>query len=415
MPKPASELRNVIGRLGHQYPRLAAKREGAELFGAPRLNAFMLFKPNEVRLSRIIADLFDPSGSHGQDMLFLNALLQSLKLPRVGVMDPVSVRREMVTKAGRQIDLVIGLPELIIGIENKPWAAQRPAQLSDYLEALKGWSRGRTAVLIFLSNKEPESAVDEVRIVRLHSDDDDEPSLNKIVAQCRDNTRAPRTKIHLDELHAYLAFEFGGTPMIDDADTPYVEAVEAEFERGADSRRALAMAMLANTALHEVLLDELSDLILNAARRSFKGIEQEDDDTSLFDALSDKDDWWGIRRPSWPANCSVAIAPGKMDYLDVYFGVRAPDGTKKGIDDDEACALRKVIAAAVADVEGGSSTAGWPWWKYAEPLSWTSEQLASLVLQSPTGKLADHPRVKDLIDRLIVLVAAVDKAVAPSR
>ena len=90
---------------------LSAKRAGSELFGAPRLNAFSLFQPNEFRLSRIIADLFDPKGTHGQDILFLNALLGALHLPRASIIEPISVRREMLTKAGRQIDLVIECSE----------------------------------------------------------------------------------------------------------------------------------------------------------------------------------------------------------------------------------------------------------------------------------------------------------------
>lgn len=65
----------MLGRVSHQLPLLDAKRAGTELFGAPRLNAFTLVNPNENTLSRIIGDLLDPGGTHGQGAVFLNALL----------------------------------------------------------------------------------------------------------------------------------------------------------------------------------------------------------------------------------------------------------------------------------------------------------------------------------------------------
>ena len=43
---------------------------------------------------------------------------------------------------------------------------------------------------------------------------------------------------------AYLAFEFEDEPMMADADSAYVDAVEAEYERSVESKRAIAMAML---------------------------------------------------------------------------------------------------------------------------------------------------------------------------
>ena len=402
-------LRPALERLSHQYPMLAAKRAGSELFGAPRLNAFSLFQPNEVRLSRIIADLFDPRGTHGQDILFLNSLLGTLDLPRVSIIEPISVRREMVTRAGRQIDLVIETPRMIVGIENKPWAAQQPNQLTDYLAALRGWSRGRTPVLIFLSNKEPETAQDDVRVVRLHSDEG--PSLTQILAGCSAHIRAARAQSHIKEMIAYLASEFGDEPMMADADTAYVEAVEAEYERGPESKRAIAMTMLSQGRLHKLLIEEIAERILAKARSLFEDVEEEYDDCTLSEALGDKDSWWGFRRPTWPENCSVAVSPGRTNFGDIYFGARAPDPRNKSVTRGDGCASREIINSAVAAVEGGAASGWWPWWKWAEPLAWTPETLASLLLESPTGLIADHPRIQDLIDRMLALATAVDEAV----
>ncbi len=389
---------------------LAAKRAGSELFGAPRLNAFSLFQPNEVSLSRIIADIFDPRGTHGQDILFLNGLLGKLDLPRVSLIEPVTVRREMVTQEGRQIDLVIETPRILLGIENKPWAAQQPNQLVDYLGALEGWSRGRTPVLIFLSNKEPETAQSKVRVVRMHSEE--EPALTQILFECQRGIRAARTQTHIAELIAYLKSEFGDEPMKADEDAAYIEAVESEYERGIESKRALAMTMLSQNRLHGILIEEIAERVLVKVRSAFPDVEEEYEDCSLSEALGDKDNWWGFRRPSWPDNCSVAISPGRTNYGGVYFGVRAPDPFNKSVEKGDSCASRQTIHEAVKAVEGGSSSAWWPWWKWAEPISWNAESLASLLLESPTGLVVDHPRIQDLIDRMLALANAVDEVLA---
>jgi hypothetical protein len=77
------------------------------------------FEPNEVTLSRIIADLIDPKGTHGQGPLFLNALLSSLGFNRVTWRDPVRVIREGLTAEGRRIDIVVETPRTLLGVENK--------------------------------------------------------------------------------------------------------------------------------------------------------------------------------------------------------------------------------------------------------------------------------------------------------
>src|SRR5712671_2273081 len=115
-PKVSERLRPNLARvfdsLGQQMPLLDAHRAGAELYGAPRLSPFELFGPNELALSRILGDLFDPRGSHGQGALFLNALLSDLGLPLIGVRDIVRVNREVLTEERRRIDVVIETPHV---------------------------------------------------------------------------------------------------------------------------------------------------------------------------------------------------------------------------------------------------------------------------------------------------------------
>ena len=158
---------------------------------------------------------------------------------------------------------------------------------------------------------------------------------------------------------AYLAFEFGDEPMMADADSAYVEAVEAEYERSVESKRAIAMTMLSQARLHEILIEEIAVLILSRAREISEDFEEEYCDCTLSEALGDKDNWWGVRRPCWPENCSVAISPSRTNFCDVYSGVRSPDPHNKSIDKGDDCASRSTLSIAVASVEGGATTGWW--------------------------------------------------------
>src|SRR4051812_49772316 len=100
-------LSDLVMSLGDQLPRIEAEIAGAELYGAPRLSAFQLLAPNENALSRVIADLLDCRGSHGQGELFLNHFLEEAKLPTVGPRDTrhVKVTKEFLTDDSRRIDI----------------------------------------------------------------------------------------------------------------------------------------------------------------------------------------------------------------------------------------------------------------------------------------------------------------------
>ena len=154
-------LSELLSDLGDQLPRLDAHVTGAELYGAPRLSVFRLLSPTEPTLSRVIADLLDPRGSHGQGELFLNSLLEKVDLPPVTIRDIVRVTREVrTTPKNRRIDIVVETPRVVLGIENKPWAGQLENQLKDYWEYLvgRGKAAGKLAKLVFLSDQQAETS-----------------------------------------------------------------------------------------------------------------------------------------------------------------------------------------------------------------------------------------------------------------
>lgn len=405
-----SALPAMLRRIANQLPLLAAKRAGSELYGSPRLNAFLLFQPNENTLSRIIEDLFDPNGTHGQGTTFLNALFDAIGLPKVSAIDPVRTRREASTAEGRRIDLVIETPSVLLGLENKPWAKQQSRQLQDYLDALRIWSRGRQVALVFLSDQEPQTAKDDVIALPFVSIDE-EPSLLSILEAAVGNIKASRARIHVQEFITYIGSQFGNNGMIDESDSPYVEAVEAEF-MGEVNRKAIASVLLSSRALHAQVLDEIGADLLNSLREVADDF-QVVNGAKLSETLSKKDVSWQLRRASWPVNLSISLEAAKPGFGDIYFGVLAPDPEESDFKaDGSACPSRPLIEPALKSFNGGGKTIWYPWWKFAATRHWTLEFAAHIVLHSPTGHVQDHPEIEELRRVVLELASAIDEAIA---
>ncbi len=117
-------------------------------------------RPNENRLSDIIACLLDANGSHGQQGKFLDAFLKRLfekkrpgriaelsgKQPQVKREDPTYYNDE---NQRRRIDITIDFKDVGIGIENKPWAGEGDGQLKAYYSHLK--REYDSAYLVFIT------------------------------------------------------------------------------------------------------------------------------------------------------------------------------------------------------------------------------------------------------------------------
>lgn len=232
-PGADSGLASPLQDLEHQSPLRDTKRAGVELYAAPRLSLFDLVRPNENAFSRIIADRLDPVGTHGQGCLFLNALLGSLNLPRVGVRDVVQVAGKIQTDDRRRIDIIVETPTVLLGIETTLWGAvQQPNQLSDYRRELKNQAHGKRFALVFLSDQAEKS--DPGEVVRLPPYAvQPQPSLNGVLSSVVGTVRAPRARTYVEDLITSINLQFGGAPGIEQSDGPYIEAVEAEFARRA--------------------------------------------------------------------------------------------------------------------------------------------------------------------------------------
>jgi hypothetical protein len=396
-------LSSFLDELGNQMPLLDAVRAGAEMYGAPRLSPFHLFSPNEPALSRIVGDLFDPRGTHGQGPLFLNELLLTLSLPRVGVRDLVTVQREALTQKRRRIDLVIETPKVLLGIENKPWAKQLPDQLSDYRAELNSRAGKKLPTLVFLSMQEERTAKGDV--VRLPYFAGEGPSLYAILNGAVERTRAIRSLTFIRDFMQYIEFQFGEGIVSKEEDEPYVQAVEVEFEGEQRKRQAVAAVMLAQSKLRARIVDEIGIYLLSVLGKDF-AVEG---DRQLSESLKEKDDAWLPRKRNWPKNCGVGIGTESGDLRNVYFGVFSPDPRSSEVG-ELSCEARPKLESLTKAVPGGKKSAWFPWWNWTDIKDWTPESMARLVLESPNGRVDQHPDVQELGRRVIQLTEAVDTA-----
>ena len=126
---------------------------------AQRFNVFDYLRTDELGLSRIVADLLDPKGRHGQGPMFLELLLWKLKRPFAttrGHLDHASVDVEKTIEGDRRLDIYVSIGDYCLAIENKPYAGDQPRQVDDYLRWLN--QRFKSSLLIYLSPRgEPPS------------------------------------------------------------------------------------------------------------------------------------------------------------------------------------------------------------------------------------------------------------------
>ncbi|MCW7077346.1 MAG: PD-(D/E)XK nuclease family protein [Candidatus Syntrophoarchaeum sp.] len=152
-------LTNFFQPLIFRYRVAKEIKKQTDKYLASDFNLIELIKPDENRISDLVALLLNPKGEHGQGETFLKEFIEYLKgflektenLKALGQIDisQVSVEKEFATYEGRRIDIFVKFPGFVIGIENKPWAGERDRQLADYNEFLQNFGN-ENYILIYL-------------------------------------------------------------------------------------------------------------------------------------------------------------------------------------------------------------------------------------------------------------------------
>lgn len=196
-----------------QQVEMAEKLDRLEASG---FNVFDLIKPDENRLSDVLALLLNPRGAHGQGDLFLRLLMEKLDAGlSVKHTKRATVRREAPTRRidndRRRMDVLVDADDLVV-IENKVYAAEQPEQVKDYLEHLHRCIQGRSAhsTVIYLTpgGRPPDSislevAAQEVSGNRLRCWSYGK-HLREWLEECRSQCEAPRFRDFLTDFIHYI-------------------------------------------------------------------------------------------------------------------------------------------------------------------------------------------------------------------
>ena len=150
--------------------KIGTLRKANELFSdrlAPDFNVFDFLRTDEMGLSRCIASLLNPTGTHGQGSVFLKEFLaridKSLPETRNVIwattdMDECQVTLETQANGQRRIDVYLKFKHgEVIGIENKPWAGDQENQLNDYADFIEKETGNGRWLLVYLCNGDPST------------------------------------------------------------------------------------------------------------------------------------------------------------------------------------------------------------------------------------------------------------------
>lgn len=166
-----THIPQLLSQISHEFKALKIARQRYAKQLAPEFSVFNYIYTDEMMLSKIIADLLNPSGEHAQGNLFLSLFFHQLNLSddwRNIDLDHanITVQTEKIIRNGRRMDIYIHIKidqqSYGICIENKPFAADGNQQLQDYADEM-GFLFPKNWHLVYLSGYGNEPAEHSVR------------------------------------------------------------------------------------------------------------------------------------------------------------------------------------------------------------------------------------------------------------
>lgn len=215
-----AELAGYFGGLATRLSETEQERRAEQARAAPVFNVFEYLKHqglDEIGLSRLLANLLDPYGIHGQGDRFLKIFLRDIAKTEWPCGPATRIIREDLTRfshsPGRRIDITIHLGSRGIGVENKPWAGEGEDQIKDYKEHLARKYKGNFCLLYLSGNGAPPKSLSKgqlrmlsnrgkFRIVTYHED------LAEWTKSCQEVCPSDHVRWFLEDFHNYIRDTF---------------------------------------------------------------------------------------------------------------------------------------------------------------------------------------------------------------
>ena len=387
---------------------------------ARRFNVFDYLRTDELGLSKIVADLLNPSGSHGQGILFLEKFVDGLgehvfrlDLSAGRISDP---KNEKVILSNRRIDVYLqignGERAQCLAIENKPYARDQEKkvknQVKDYLEFLKD-KFGERFVLIYLSPKGegpsnssiPKEELSKwkgrfailpyvtVNSERNHDTQKDQPdtleefrlpnSLADWFHECRRACEVDRLRWFLRDAENFFLQTFGGHTMIYNGETQAVsEFLLSKSSNVETACKNLAMARKVYEswpAVREDICNECLKLIRSLVERKMSAFQDDLQVECKFGSDRNEENCLWLYRKSWEQyskeessvikRTAICLRAETREAKKWWYGVASPLSIKEmtGSDKIRCEKLRRKLRKSL----GGYNQDQWaPLWRWVD-------------------------------------------------
>ena len=356
---------------------------------ARRFNVFRYLRTDEMGFSKMIADLLDPAGDHGQGAAFLKLLTAKLEFAQdVNPSDlgNARVQTERQIDGRRRIDIVVEIDsEHCLAIENKSnFASDQERQVADDLDWLE--REYRSSLLVYLSptgdgpseESVARKTINELgktprRFVIMPCDQDATSSdefdnlrlqfsLVDWLADCRRNCDVDRLRWYLREIETYCRQRYGGNIVTDSK-----KGAVADFVRGNSKNVATAMAV------HEVWAEVAQKIKYDFLDLIWRRLP-EDVDGYWDYGKKRAESYMYIYRKSW----RPFVVDGKERLTTIYMQAEAREGTNWDIgvflpavsrvseEDRERCRSLHEEIGELSRKLGKKQNDFWPWWEWID-------------------------------------------------
>lgn len=327
-----------------------------EPFLSTDFNVFERIEPDENTLSAIIADLLDPTGSHGQHRIFLDTFLRRItRIIHDNLLEqPCEVHPEVSYRNGKdigRIDILVKFNSgFRIGIENKWGAGEGDDQLLRYRNYLNGVSNGKFC-LIYLTpdGREPNSISpgDENRLLLMSYRSD----ILEWLRECCQLCKSDKFRWFLRDFMDYISTRTEGRrQMPGEKDIIIRHALE--------SRENLEMTLDIYLAGDELCKQLIKDFLMKLRKCLDEHLEKPEwkfvDDGLLKEPL--RNGSFAFAKTSWNGKYSIKIQrhKGRIEY-----GVAKETESRERIPDLEGT-LNDAMPKA------GRWHSWWEWYRYWE-------------------------------------------------
>ena len=395
------ELDSFFHDIGY---RLKIAQDTKKLLDKRLASSFSLFPyldPKENRLSKIIRDLLDPNGNHGQGDIFLQKFLEVIDKPDLyEIGDQVDIRTEEPTtnieNDKRRIDILIEIKRnnkfhVGVAIENKPWATDQTQQVDDYLDHLS--KQYPIYYIIYLtqngdkpsdqSARKTKTQEKEKLIIMSYKDD-----ITAWLKACYKESQAEYVRQFLLDFSNYCQHNLDYKLMIDDK-TEIQTISNYLLETGVTNRIKTA-ALIANNFkdIEKGIISSFTGKLLDAMKENFEGYTAKKSSKSYpehgYEITLTKDNWplfIGINNQNKdPTKSSPLFLIGVLPKPETTF-----ENQKTKINCNKKELIDKIITPKVMEIYGkGEQNAWWFHYSRCEKFEcWTQPETLAVLHENP--------------------------------